>query len=129
MGKKVSFLKHLKQFAIILAVSFLGELLNFLIPLPIPASIYVIVLMFLFLETGLIPVQAVKETSDFLIQIMPLMFIPAAVGLLNSWSLIRPAWLQYVAITVISTVAVMAVSGKVTQAVLRAGKRKEAHHD
>ncbi len=129
MGKKVSFLKHLKQFAIILAVSFLGELLNFLIPLPIPASIYGIVLMFLFLETGLIPVQAVKETSDFLIQIMPLMFIPAAVGLLNSWSLIRPAWLQYVAITVISTVAVMAVSGKVTQAVLRAGKRKEAHHD
>lgn len=129
MGKKVSFLKHLKQFAIILAVSFLGELLNFLIPLPIPASIYGIVLMFLFLETGLIPVEAVKETSDFLIQIMPLMFIPAAVGLLNSWSLIQPAWLQYVAITVISTVAVMAVSGKVTQAVLRAGKRKEARHD
>ena len=39
-------MKFLKQFTIILIVSFIGEILNHLIPLPVPASIYGLVIMF-----------------------------------------------------------------------------------
>ena len=39
-------LKTLGQIVIILLVSFAGELLNYCLPLPIPASIYGIVILF-----------------------------------------------------------------------------------
>lgn len=116
-------MKWIKQFGIILAVSFIGELLGNWIPLPIPASIYGIVLLFLCLKLHLIPFDAVHETGDFLIEIMPLMFIPAAVGLLESWDIIRPSWIQYILITVSTTFIVMVAAGLVTQAVIRRTKK------
>lgn len=112
-------MKYLKQFGIILALSFIGEFLNDLLPFPIPASIYGIILMFLCLKTKIIPLSAVEETARFLIEAMPLMFIPAAVGLLESWNIIKGVWVQYISITVISTVIVMAVAGRITQAVIK----------
>lgn len=116
-------MKWIKQFGIILAVSFIGELLGNWIPLPIPASIYGIILLFLCLKLHLIPFDAVHETGDFLIEIMPLMFIPAAVGLLESWDIIRPSWIQYILITVSTTFIVMIAAGLVTQAVIRRTKK------
>lgn len=117
-------MKYIKQFFIILLLSFLGELLKYLIPLPIPASIYGMVLLFLALELKIIRVSDVKETSSFLIEIMPVMFVPAGVGLLESWDALAPIWIQVVIITIVSTVIVMAVSGLVTQWMLRKGKRE-----
>ena len=117
-------MKWMKQFGIILLISFVGEILEKWIPLPIPASIYGIILLFLCQKLNIIPHEAVHETGKFLIEIMPLMFIPAAVGLLETWDVIAPAWLEYVAVTVISTWVVMIVSGRVTQFVIRR-KRKD----
>lgn len=116
-------MKWIKQFGIILAVSFIGELLGNWISLPIPASIYGIILLFLCLKLHLIPFDDVHETGDFLIEIMPLMFIPAAVGLLESWDIIRPSWIQYILITVSTTFIVMVAAGLVTQAVIRRTKK------
>ena len=84
--------------------------------------------MFLCLKTKIIPLDSVKETGMFLIEIMPLMFIPAAAGLLSAWGVLRPIWLPVAVITAVSTAAVMAVSGCVAQAVIRleAKKGKEA---
>lgn len=45
-------MKHLRQFLIILFFSFLGEGLKALLPLPVPASIYGLVLLFAALELG-----------------------------------------------------------------------------
>ena len=119
-------MKYIKQFGIILAITFLGEILHALLPVPVPAGIYGIVLLFVGLKTGLIPLAEVKDASKFLINIMPLMFIPAAVGLMDTWEIIAPSWLQFILVTVITTVVVMAVSGLVTQAVIRLRKRKAA---
>ncbi len=118
-------MKYIKQFGIILFLSFLGEMLHECLPLPIPASIYGIILLFVCLERKVIAVSAVKEVSSFLIEIMPILFIPAAAGLIDSWQVIKSAWLSYTVITVVSTVAVMAVSGRVVQAVMRMGKKRE----
>ena len=118
-------MKWMKQFGIILLVSFVGEVLEKWIPLPIPASIYGLVLMLLGLVSGLIPLAAVKDTAYFLVEIMPLMFIPAATGLMTSWGIIRAKLFAYLAIAVITTVLVMVVSGRVTQFFLRRGRGKE----
>lgn len=118
-------MKYIKQFLIILFVSFLGEILNHLIPLPIPASIYGILLMFLALELHIIPLSAVRETGRFLIEIMPVMFIPAAVGLLNAWGILKPNWLIYTVVMFATTFIVMILSGRITQAVIRHGRKGE----
>ncbi len=104
--------------------AFLGELLHHFIPLPIPASIYGIVLLFLALETKILKVSDIKETSSFLIAIMPLMFLPPAVGVIESWNLLRESWVPYVVVTLISTIVVMGVSGRVTQGIIRKGGKK-----
>ena len=122
-------MKTLGQIVIILLVSFAGELLNYCLPLPIPASIYGIVILFCLLEFKVIPLRAVKETGDFLVSIMQLMFIPAAVGLLEAWDVIASNWLPYILITLISTFVVMFFSGRVTQAVIRLGRVKEERHE
>ena len=104
--------------------AFVGELLHYFIPLPIPASIYGIVLLFLALELKVVKVSDIEQTSSFLIAIMPLMFLPTAVGVIESWDLIQGAWLPYVIVTVVSTVVVIAASGRVTQTIIRKGCRK-----
>ena len=117
-------MKFVLQFLIIMVFAFVGELLHYFIPLPIPASIYGIVLLFLALELKVVKVSDIEQTSSFLIAIMPLMFLPPAVGVIESWDLIQGAWLPYVVVTVVSTVVVMAVSGRVTQRIIRKGGRK-----
>ena len=83
-------MKYFKQFGVILTVSFLGEVLHAVLPLPVPASIYGLVLMLIALMTGIIPLAKVRDAGNFLIEIMPLMFIPAGVGLMTSWGALKP---------------------------------------
>ena len=64
-------MKLLYQFGIIMFVTFLGEFLHCLIPLPIPASIYGLLLMLAGLMTKVIKLEQVKIAADFLIEIMP----------------------------------------------------------
>ncbi len=116
-------MKYLKQFMVILAFSFLGEVLHQVLPLPIPASVYGLVFMLAALMTGVLKLHQVKEASAFLIEIMPVMFIPAAAGLIDSWGILQPVIVPLGIITVVTTVFVMAVTGLVTQGIIRKGKK------
>ena len=118
-------MKYLKQFCIIIAISFVGEILNKIVPLPIPASIYGIVILFTLLCTKVIKVSDVKEVSKFLIEIMPIMFVQPAAGLLETWGIVQTGLWQYLLLTVVSTVVVMVVSGLVTQLVIKSGRKRE----
>ena len=104
------------QLFIILVVTFIGELLHYFIPIPVPASIYGLIIMLILLCTKVVKLEHVERTSDFLIEIMPLMFIPAAVGLLGAYHTLMPVLVPYAVITLVSTLLVMLVAGKVTQA-------------
>lgn len=116
-------MKFLKQFLWILLISFLGEALRALIPLPIPASVYGLVLMLAALITGVLKMEQVRGAAEFLIEIMPVMFIPAAVGLMTAWDALRPVCVPVLVITAATTVIVMAVTGRVTQAIIRREKK------
>lgn len=119
-------MKYLKQLLIILGISFVGEVLHRVIPLPVPAGIYGIVILFTLLQTGLLKLESVAAVGKFFLDFMPVMFVPAAVGILDSWGLVAASWVSYLAITVVSTVVVMAVSGLITQGILKKGGRKDA---
>ena len=112
-------MKYLKQVAIILLFTFLGEILAAVIPFPIPAAIYGIVLMLTALLTGLLKPDHVKETSSFLISIMPVLFVPPAVRILEYWGIIGPNIAAIAIIAVSTTFLVFAVSGMVTQFIMK----------
>ena len=112
-------MKILRQFVIILLISFLGELLKAALPLPVPASVWGLILMLAALKTGVLKLSQVSDAAVFLIEIMPVMFIPAGVGLMESWGELKAVLVPVLVITLVSTIVVMVVSGRVTQAVIR----------
>lgn len=116
---------YLKQLTRIFVITLLGEMLHYFIPLPIPTGIYGLLLMLLALSTGAIRLSAVRDTGKFLVEIMPVMFIPAAVGLINTWDVLKGIWLPVLVIIAVTTVLTMGVSGLVAQWVIHMSGRKE----
>ncbi len=122
-------MKYIKQFLIILCITLVAELIHFLLPLPIPASIYGLVLLFVLLRSKVLALASIREVALFLIEIMPLMFIPAGIGLLNYKAELKSFWLPLLVIALATTVIIMLVSGGVTQWVIGAQHKKEGSHE
>ena len=112
-----------------MAVSFVGEILHAVLPLPIPASIYGLVLMLALLMTGALKLDAVEDAGKFMIEIMPVMFIPAGVGLMSSWGTLKPVLVPVSVITVVVIITVMLASGWVSQLIIRRDKKKETENE
>lgn len=110
---------YMKQVLIILTFTAVGELLSYVIPLPIPAAIYGLVLLFIALWTGLVKPGQVKEVSSFLISILTVFFVAPAVRILEYWGVIGPYAAQIIAICILSTYLVFAVSALVTQRLMK----------
>lgn len=116
-------MKYICQLGVILGVSFAGEVLARVLPLPIPASVWGLVTMLALLIFRVIKPEHIRDTAEYLISIMPLLFVPPTVGLMQSWGLLRDNWLPFaIAITLITAI-VMAVTGLVVQLVEK-GVRK-----
>lgn len=116
-------MKYLKQVSILFAFTFISEILNKIIPLPIPASIYGLVFLFLCLEFKIIKIDQIKDTADFLLAILPIMFVPSSVGFIKALPLMKKYGIQFLIIGVSTTFLVMIVSGLITQLILRIKKR------
>ena len=117
-------LKFLNQFLIIISVSFAGEVLHVVLPLPVPASIYGLMLMLGLLFSGIVTPERISETSSFLLESMPVMIVPAGAGVITMWGTILPILAPMIVIMTVGTVVVMAVSGLVTQGVICAAKAR-----
>lgn len=118
-------MKFIKQLAIILSISFLAEVMEYLIPLPVAASIYGLLLMLLGLVTKIIPLEKVEGAADFLVEIMPILFIPPTVGIMASADALKEMLVPLCVISVVSTVLIMAVTGRVSQGIIRRSGREE----
>lgn len=118
-------MKYLSQFGIILIITLLGEVLHAFLPLPVPASVYGLLLLFVALLTGVIKLHQVERAADIMVELMPLFFVPPGVSLITSWADISGLIGPFIITVLVSTVVVMVVTGRVTQAVMRRGKERE----
>lgn len=117
-------MKYLSQFLIILGFTFLGEALQRLVPLPIPASVYGIALLFTALCLKIVKVEQVKDAGNFLTSILPILFVSPAVGILEDWALLRNAVLPITLLVLGSTVLVFGISGRVAQRMMKKGEKR-----
>lgn len=111
-------MRYIFQLLIIMIITFAGEVLHYFIPLPIPASIYGLVLMLAMLCMRVIKIEKIEKTADFLLEIMPLMFIPGGVGLVTAWADLKPVIVPVTVIMLVTTVLVIAVTGKTAELVM-----------
>ena len=123
------FMGYLMQLMIISIITLIGEFLHNALPLPIPASIYGMVLLFICLLTGIIKEQQIQETADFLLLIMPVMFIGPSVGIMEDSGILMDTLIPFIFIIVLSTAIIMAITGIVTQKILHLkGSRSSCQH-
>lgn len=118
-------MKYFKQFGIIAGVSFIGEVLHAVLPLPIPASVYGLVLMVVLLLTQAVKLEMIEETADFFISMTGIFFVPSAVGLMNYMGYVQGSVVQLLLMCVVSTVIVLVVTGHVAQLIMKYRDRKE----
>lgn len=117
-------MKFIKQLSIILSISFIAEVMEYLIPIPVAASIYGLLLMLIGLITKIIPLEKVEGAADFLVEIMPILFIPPTVGIMASVEALKQMLLPLCVISVVSTILIMGITGSVSQRIIRRSNQK-----
>jgi len=118
-------MKYLKQLAIILLVSLIAEILEYVIPLPVAASVYGLVLMLVGLITHIIPLEKVEGAADFLVQNISILFIPSTVGIMACVEELKQMMIPLLVISFVTTILIMVVTGKVSQFIIRRKATKE----
>lgn len=122
-------MKYVKEGAIIFGITLMGEALNHYLPLPAPSGVYGLFLLLILLCTGILKLSDVEATGNFLLDIMPILFIPASVGLIESYRDMQEFLVPLLVICLISTIVVMVVTGKVAEMMIGWGKRRESKRE
>ena len=110
-------MKYAKQLAVISLISFAGEFLSATIPLPVPGSVYGMLLLFLCL-------CQIEDTADFLLLVMPLFFVAPGISIIDTYPQVKDSILALVLISFVTALITMVVTGHVTQFLIRHGKKK-----
>lgn len=122
-------MKYLVQIGIIGAICTVAELLYVLLPFPIPASVYGLVLLFLLLMTGIVKLQQIEETADFLLLIMPVLFLEPSVKLMTALPMLKGQAVRLFLLCIVSTCVTIMVTGVTAQALIRRKRRRQERDD
>ena len=119
-------MKYLRQFMIIMTFSLIGEVLQRVVPVPIPASVYGMLLLFLALCMGIVKLEQVETVGAFLSSLLPVLFVPGAAGILENWGIIKDAVPAIFLLSIVSSVLTFFLSGRISQ---RFTHKEEDHHE
>ena len=97
-------MRYVKQIGIILGITLAGEILNHVVPLPVPAGVYGLFIMLAALMCGAVKLESVEGTGNFLMDTMTMM--------------VKAVLVPFLIIIGISTLLVMAVTGCMAQWVM-----------
>lgn len=118
-------MKFAKEICIIFGFTMAGEILNKILPFPVPAGVYGLFLLLASLCLKLVKLKDLETTGNFLLDTMPMMFIPVSVGVMQSVEELKAVWFPFLVISVVSTVIVMAITGKTAELVMKHDQKGE----
>ena len=108
-------MKYLKQLMIILVAYFLGTIIQLFLNLPIPGTVLGLILLFLALSFGIVKTEMIEDICEVLISHMSFLFIPAGVGLMTSFDMLKGKVMAFSIIIIISTFVVWIVTAYVVK--------------
>ena len=115
-------MKYFYKFLIICLITFVSELLNYIIPLPIPSSIYGLVIMLILLKSNILKLSYIKDVGGFLLDTMPIMFVPIGVEIVTLSAVLKEFLFPMTIIVFVTTIIVMVVTAHVSQFVINKDK-------
>lgn len=107
-------------FAIGLSLA-IGKLVNFALG-GLPASLYGMIIYCLLLQLNWLSAERVSTANQWFIKNMGVCFVPAGVGIINHFELIKQHGIAIVAIIFISTFCLLTFVGILSQRYLQADK-------
>ncbi len=121
-------MKIFKQLLIILAINFIGELLQKGLHIPIPGSIIGLFILLSCLLTGVIKEEQIDDTAIFLLENMPFFFVPAGVGVMVSYKYLQGNLFYSILTIILSTILVIIVTSLVTEFLIKLNKDDEGNN-
>lgn len=112
-------MKLFREAIIIFGIYLVGELLSGTLGLPIPGNILGMIILFILLCTKVIKLEQIENISKFLLDHLAFFFIPAGVGLMSSFGIIKDTWLKLIIVCVVTTIIVIASTGLIVQFISR----------
>lgn len=94
-----------------------GNLLSGLIGGFVPGSVIGMVLLFISLITGLVKDHQIRRVATFLTDNMTVLFLPAFMGIMELWGLVKMDFLAWIGVVVLSTVLVLLAAAYTQQGV------------
>ena len=117
-----------RGFLILAGVFLIGEFLSTWFGLLLPGSLVGMVLLTVFLFSGVVKLEQVEKAANDLLRHLILLFVPAAVGIMVYVKVFSGNAVAIVLNTLLSTVLVLSVTGKTVDGVIhwlnRTGKAK-----
>jgi holin-like protein len=104
----------------------MGEVVHALVPLPIPASIWGMFLLFLALIAKIVKLRHIEDAADFILKVILVLFVVPAVGVMDSFAELAGIWYFVAAIIVITYLAAFASTGYIADFLLRFKNKKRA---
>ena len=97
-------MKYLKQFAILILICLLGELIVSYLPFGFPGNVMAMIILAGLLGCKIIKEEDIKEISDFLLEIIGLFIVPISVGVIAHFDIIQTVGFQLLLISLITLV-------------------------
>ena len=118
------------EFCVVFLICMAGEWISALLPFTLPASVVSLIILLILLLSGAVKERTIQGTSQFLINNMGMLFIPAVVGTLEYLDVLKLQFLPFLVVTIISTPLVYLVTAWSVQLLMKLFKKKEgASHD
>lgn len=121
--------KALGQIGVVLGICLAGEGIAAALPVPFPASVVSMVLLFLLLLAKVIHPHHLKEKAGFLMDNMAIFFVPAGVGIMTRFGAIRDSLLPLLAVCVLTTIITFAVTAFTVRGVVALQNRARARRN
>ena len=119
-------MKIVTQVGIIFSICWISQIIEKLLPFSFPASVIGMILLFILLCVQSLKVDALRETSDFLLENMAFFFIPAGVSIINYFDVLKNWVVQLIVICVVSTVVTFAVTAYSMKLALHLMQKKKS---
>lgn len=89
MIRRLMYLKVLKQLGLIFLLCLFGDFIAGLLPFSVPTGVLCMVILFLIFLFRIAGTESLKESNDFLMENMALFFIPAGVGIVQYYDVMK----------------------------------------
>ncbi|MBU8695529.1 antiholin-like murein hydrolase modulator LrgA [Bacillus pumilus] len=119
----------LSQAFIFATVMFVSNLISMYLPIPMPASVIGLVLLFVLLTTKMVKLEQVEQLGTSLTGLISFLFVPSGISVIQSLGVMQEVGVQVVGVIIIATIMLLAATGLFSQLLMQLSekpqKRKE----